>query len=232
VTKKLLSDLSRAMKSKIVHTTKHYIWDEPYLWKHCADQIIRRCIPDNEIPLILNFCHSLECGGHFGSTRTARKILDSSLFWPSIFKDSFEYCKTCFSCQKVGNISKRNQMIQSPIYNVEIFDVWGIDFMGLFPSSFRYLYILLVVDYVSKWIKAAPTKTDNSKTVLKFLKGHILSRFGIPRALISDKGTHFCNKVIQSLMEKYGITHKVSTSYHPQTSGQAEVSNREIKSIF
>ena len=115
---------------------------------------------------------------------------------------------------------------------IEIFYCWGIDFMGPFPPSCGYLYILLSVDYVSKWVEAIPTKTNDHKVVLKFIKEHIFSRFGTPRAIISDGGLHFCNRSFENLLKKYGVTHKVSTAYHPQTNGQAELANREIKHIL
>jgi len=149
-----------------------------------------------------------------------------------MFKDSHAFCKTCENCQKLGSISKRHMMPLNPILVIEIFDCWGIDFMGPFPPSFGFLYILVAVDYVSKWIEAIPSRNNDHKTVIKFLKENILSRFGIPRAMISDGGTHFCNKPFESLMKKYGITHKVATPYHPQTSGQVELANREIKQIL
>ena len=123
-------------------------------------------------------------------------------------------------------------MPQSPILIVEIFYVWGIDFMGPFPSSFGNLYIVLAVDYVSKWVEAKATRTNDSKVVVDFIKSNIFTRFGTPKAIISDRGTHFCNRSVEALFRKYNITHKVSTSYHPQTSGQVEVSNREVKSIL
>ncbi|KAM1818349.1 hypothetical protein PS2_000136 [Malus domestica] len=123
-------------------------------------------------------------------------------------------------------------MPQVPIFVVEIFDVWGIDFMGPFPSSFGFSYILLAVDYVSKWVEAKATRTNDSKVVADFVKTNIFSRFGMPRVLISDGGSHFCNCTIEALLKKYHVTHKVSTPYHPQTNGQAEVSNREIKQIL
>ncbi|XP_019189192.1 PREDICTED: uncharacterized protein K02A2.6-like [Ipomoea nil] len=103
--------------------------------------------------------------------------------------------------------------------------------MGPFLTSFGYNYILVAVDYVSKWVEAVATRTNDSKVVLKFLKD-IFARFGAPRAIISDEGTHFCNKLFAGLLKKYGITHKVATPYHPQTSGQVEVSNRQIKGIL
>jgi hypothetical protein len=120
----------------------------------------------------------------------------------------------------------------NPILIVEIFDVWGIDFMGPFPLSFDYLYILVAVDYVSKWVEAVACKTNDHKVVVQFLKDTIFARFGTPRAIISDGRKHFCNWVFEQLMKKYYITHKVATPYHPQTSGQVGVSNREIKRIL
>jgi hypothetical protein len=116
----------------------------------------------------------------------------------------------------------------NPILIVEIFDVWGIDFMGPFPPSFGYEYILVGVDYVPKWVEAVATKTNDHKVVVKFIQANIFSRFGTPRAIISDGGKHFCNRFLKTLLLKYSVTHKVATPYHPQTSGQVEVSNREI----
>jgi hypothetical protein len=120
----------------------------------------------------------------------------------------------------------------NPILIVEIFDVWGIDFMGPFPPSFGYEYILVGVDYVSKWVEAVATKTNDHKVVVKFIQANIFSRFGTLRAIISDGGKHFCNRFLKTLLLKYSVTHKVATPYHPQTSGQVEVSNREIKHIL
>ena len=118
------------------------------------------------------------------------------------------------------------------ILKVELFDLCGMDFMGSFPSSFSNLYILLAVDYVSKWVEAIPTPTNDASVVVKFLRSHIFTRFGTPQALITDGGTHFYNKPIDKVLQKYGVRHRTSLIYHPQENGQAEVSNREIKSIL
>jgi hypothetical protein len=90
----------------------------------------------------------------------------------------------------------------------------------------------LAVDYVSKWVEAKATKIDDSQAVVGFIKANIFARFGIPRAIISDRGTHFCNRTAEALMKKYGVNHRVATAYHPQTNGQAEISNREVKTIL
>ncbi|KAM2960454.1 hypothetical protein FF1_030149 [Malus domestica] len=228
----LRDDISFQERKKFLAMVKHYIWDEPYLFKYCPDQIIRRCVPESEHQSILTFSHTLACGGHFGAKKTSLKVLQSGFFWPTLFKDAFDFCSKCDRCQKMGNISRRNEMPLNNILVVELFDVWGIDFMGPFPSSFGYLYILVAVDYVSKWVEAIATRTNDHKAVLNFLKNDIFCRFGTPRAIISDGGSHFCNKPFESLMKKYNINHKVSTPYHPQTSGQVEISNREIKNIL
>ena len=119
-----------------------------------------------------------------------------------------------------------------PILEIESFDLWGMDFMGLFLSSFGHMYIILAVDYVSKWAEALSTLTNDASVVVKFLPSHIFTRFDTPRALIIDGGTHLCNKLVDKVLQKYGVRHQTSLVYHPQANGQAEVSNREIKSIL
>nr|GFA73985.1 reverse transcriptase domain-containing protein [Tanacetum cinerariifolium] len=126
---------------------------------------------------ILNACHSGPTEGHYGANYTAKKVFDSGFCWPSIYKDAFELVKRCDSCQR--------QMPQNFIQICEVFDVWGINFMG-------------------------PT----------------------PKTIISDRGTHFCNDQFSRVMAKYGVTHRLSTAYHPQTSGHVEVTNRGLKRIL
>ncbi|CAM8892752.1 unnamed protein product [Rhodiola kirilowii] len=223
---------TKAQCMKLKHDAKQYLWDDPYLWKIGVDQILRRCIPNNEIASVINFCHEFACGGHFGPRKTARKILDSGFFWPSIFKDANEKCKKCDKCQRVGNVSARNEMPQVPIFVNDVFDVWGLDFMGPFPVSCGYTYILVAVDYVSKWVEAKATRCDDAKTVIEFLRTNLFCRYGVPKAIISDQGTHFCNRMMAATLKRYHVHHRTSTAYHPQSNGQAEISNREIKGIL
>jgi len=118
------------------------------------------------------------------------------------------------------------------ILEVELFDVCGIDFMGPFPPSFANVYILVAVDYVSNWVEAVALLANDGGAVVSFLKKNIFTHFGTPRAIISDGGKHFCNRYFNALLAKYGVKHKVVTPYHPQTSGQVEISNRELKRIL
>ncbi|GJV76940.1 reverse transcriptase domain-containing protein [Tanacetum coccineum] len=172
--------MSTQEKNKFFKDVKHYFWDDPFLFKTCADQIIRRCVDGKEALEILEACHSGPTRGHYGANFTAKK---------------------------------------------------GIDFMGPFPSSRGNKYILVAVDYLSKWVEAKALPTNDARVVVKFLKS-LFSRFGAPRAIISDRGTHFCNDKFDKVMSKYGVTHRLSTPYHPQMSGQVEVTNRGLKRIL
>ncbi|GJR37885.1 reverse transcriptase domain-containing protein [Tanacetum coccineum] len=176
----VIKGMSSQQKRKFFKDVKHYFWDDPFLFKICADQVIRRCVHDKEAFDILEPCHNGPTRGHHGANLTAKK---------------------------------------------------GIDFMGSFLSSRGNKYILVAVDYLSKWVEAKALPTNDARVVCKFLKS-LFARFGAPRAIISDRGTHFCNDQFAKVMLKYGVTHRLSTTYHPQTSGQVEVSNRGLKRIL
>ncbi|GJT99722.1 reverse transcriptase domain-containing protein [Tanacetum coccineum] len=171
----IVKGMSSQQKNKFFKDVKHYFWDDPYLFKICADQVIRRCVSGQEAIDILIACHSGPTGGHYGANYTAKK--------------------------------------------------------GSFPSLRGNKYILVVVDYLSKWVKAKALPTNDARVVCKFLKS-LFARFGTPRAIISDRGTYFCNDQFAKVMLKYRVTHRLSTAYHPQTSGQVEVSNRGLKRIL
>ncbi|RDX87278.1 Tf2-11, partial [Mucuna pruriens] len=221
---------SRLYKEKLQSDAKYYIWDDPYLWRLYSDKVICRCILETEINPVLQFCHSTLGGDHYGSTRTTRKVLDCELYWPTIFRDAHQFVSTCDKCQKAGMaMNRRHEMPHQPILFCEVFDVWDINFMGPFPVSNGYSYILLAVDYFSRWVEAIATKTNNAKVVEDFLKSNIFCRFGVPKALISEQGSHFCNRAMASLLQKYEVTHRIATTYDSQTNGQAEFFNRNIK---
>ncbi|GJZ66811.1 reverse transcriptase domain-containing protein [Tanacetum coccineum] len=167
-----------------------------------GNQIIRRCVHGQEANDILKACHEGPTGGHHSANLTARKVFDAGFFWPTIYRDAHTMIKSCDTCQRQGKISQRDEMPQNAIQVCKIFDVWGIDFIGPFPSSHGNKYILVAVDYLSKWVEAKALPTNDARVV--FAK----------------------------VMSKYGVTHHLATAYHPQTSGQVEVSNRGLKHIL
>ncbi|GJT10925.1 reverse transcriptase domain-containing protein [Tanacetum coccineum] len=131
----IVKGMSSQQKNKFFKDVKHYFWDDPYLFKICADQMIRRCVAGQEAVDILTACHSGPTGGHYGANYTAKKVFDSGFYWPTIYKDAHDLVTRCDTCQRQGKISQRDEMPQNSIQVCEIFDVWGIDFMGPFPSS-------------------------------------------------------------------------------------------------
>ena len=114
-------------------------------------------------------------------------------------------------CVLEACISRKQELPLNPILVIELFDVWGIDFLGPFMSSPGMKYILVAVDYVSKWVEAITHAKNEGKSVTAFLKKNIFSCFCTPRAIISDGGSHFCNRLCNRLLEKYGVRHNVAT---------------------
>ncbi|GKA29804.1 reverse transcriptase domain-containing protein [Tanacetum coccineum] len=155
-------------KNKFFSDLKHYFWEEPYLFKVCSDGMIRRCISGPETQTILDQCHHGPTGGHYGPNITAKKVLDSGFYWPTIIKEAHTLVRLCEACQRTGNISKRDEMPLNNIQVCEIFDIWGIDFMGPFPKSYKFEYILVAVDYVSKWAEAQALPTNDALRIVAF----------------------------------------------------------------
>ncbi|GJU52682.1 reverse transcriptase domain-containing protein [Tanacetum coccineum] len=151
----------------------------------CADQIIRRCVDGKEAYDILEACHHGPTKGHHGPNYTAKKVFDSGFYWPTIYRDAQDMVTHCDACQRQGKISQKDEMPQNHIQNVEIYDVWGIDFMGPFPSSRGNRYILVAVDYLSKWVEAKALPTNDARVVVRFMK-QLFSRFGTSWAIIND----------------------------------------------
>ncbi|GKC09205.1 reverse transcriptase domain-containing protein, partial [Tanacetum coccineum] len=173
-------------KKKFFKDVKHYFWADPYLFQICSDQMIRRCVYGQEAVDILTAYYNGPTGGHHGANYTAKKVFDSGFYWPTIYRDAHDMVKSCESCQRQGKISQKDEMPQNSIQVCEIFDVWGIYFMGPFPSSRGNNYILVAVDYLSKCVKAKSLPTNDARVVIKILKS-LFPRFGTPRAIISDR---------------------------------------------
>ncbi|GJV46371.1 reverse transcriptase domain-containing protein [Tanacetum coccineum] len=196
-------------RKRFFSQVKTYFWEEPYAFKLCADNIMRRCVAGSKTHEILVHCHSGPTGGHHSADVTRKKVYESRFYWPSIFKDANEYVRRCAASQRSGNISSRNKMPQNNIQVCKVFDVWGLDFMGPFLESRDNKYTLVVVDYVSKWVKAQALPTNDARIMVKFLR-KLFARFGVPKALISDRGTHFfTNKAIKRILER-------SVGYNPK----------------
>ncbi|XP_050909288.1 uncharacterized protein LOC127123071 [Lathyrus oleraceus] len=149
----LLLGASRTQIHKLKSDAKYYVLDNLYLWKFGSDQVIKRCVPDYDMASILNFSHASQVGGHFGPQWTARKVLDSGFYWPTIFKDAYEVYRTCKECQIVGTyVTRKSEMPQHPMLFCE-------------------------------WVEVIPTKTNDSRVVADFVRNmtDIHIGFGRPK---------------------------------------------------
>ncbi|XP_075096476.1 uncharacterized protein LOC142174555 [Nicotiana tabacum] len=175
-------DLSSIQRKRFFRESRQYYWDEPYLFRICLDNMIRRCVPEIEQFSILQACHTSAYGGHFGGVRTAAKVLEAGFFWPTVFKYAHLWVKGC------------NEY------------------------------------YVSKWVEAAALPTNDAKVVVGFLKKNIFTRFGTPRAIISDGGTHFCNRAFEKLLAKYNVRHKLNLDM--EAAGTSRVTKLHVLEEF
>lgn len=220
---------SYEQQKRLKEEVRYYFWEDTYLFKFCTNGMLRRCILEIEISNILSHCHDGVVGWRYRERKKAAKVLEVGFFWPSLFKDARQYVTTCDKCQRSSNISKRDEMPLNSILVCKILDAWGIDFMGPFPPSNDCEYILVTIDYMSKWVEAIASKKNDAHVFCTFHKKNIFSRFRIPWVIISDQETYFVNKQFAILLSRYRVTRKIGTPYHAQKSGQVEVSNRELK---
>jgi hypothetical protein len=186
-----LDHLDRNSQRRMISKSKKYICDAPYLFKLGNDGVMRRCVPREERLEILRKCHSAEYGGHYRHFRTQEKVCSSGFYWPEMHEDTKRYVASCPECHRTGNISQKNSMPLRYNLQIDLFDVWGIDFMGPFKNSHGYEHILVTVDYVSKWVEAMPCRKAFTEESIAMIKSMIFPRFGTPRILITDGGTHF-----------------------------------------
>jgi hypothetical protein len=198
------------------------------LYKQGKDAVLRRCIFIHEIPMVLEGCHSDPCSGHFARDVTARKALLAGYWWPTMFKDAHQYARRCDPYQRTGKPTPSTAMPLVPLMALAPFEKWRIDFVGPIAPATRYgrkRYILVATNYATKWAEAMACKNNNAKTVARFLYENIISRFGCPKKLISDRGTHFLNETIAELTNKFLIKYRKTSPYHPRANGQTEKTN-------
>src|SRR5947199_10744166 len=185
-----------------------------------------RVLKEDETDAILFMTHNHETGGHFGVDTTYNKIADR-YYWKGMYDDIKGYVKSCDTCQRRGQKGEKSYL--NPIEVGEPFERIGIDFVGpLERTKRRNRYILVVTDYLTKWPEAKAMKEVTAENVVKFIYEGIICRHGCPKIILSDRGTHFRNKLVEELCEKFKIKHKLSSPYHPQTNGLVKRFNRTL----
>eukprot|EP00253_Pinus_taeda_P026510 PITA_26510 len=214
------SNTSRSEQRRIRYQEKDYMIIGDMLYHHGIDTVLRRCLTHEEAKKVLNDCHSGACGVHQSGYATAQKILRAGYFWPTMFKDCITTVRSCHACQIFNRKTRIPPAPLQPVVAIGPFSKWGIDFMTCNPTSAGgHGYIIVTVDYFTKWVEAMLTLNNNGETTALFFFNHVVSRFGVPRAIVTDHGSHFRNHMMVELAAKLGLSHDSSTPYYPQANG-------------
>eukprot|EP00253_Pinus_taeda_P031190 PITA_31190 len=220
LTSKFPSTFSKDERRKLRHLAKNYVIIGDTLYRRGVISILRCRLTLEEVESVLNDCHSGACGGHLSGLATAQRILCAGYFWPSLFNDCVEAVKHCHPCQIFTRKMRAHPAPLFPIVTIGPFTKWGIDFTTCNPpSAANHRYIIVVVDYFTKWVEATPTYKNDSDTVALFLFNQVISRFGIPREIVTDHGSHFQNQLMSELALKLGFRQEHSSPYYPQANG-------------
>ncbi|CAJ2661849.1 unnamed protein product [Trifolium pratense] len=188
-----------------------------------------RCVEESEVASILGEIHEGINGQHIGGRSLARKALRAGFYWPTMQADAKEHVKKCDKCQRHGDMHLAPPNELRSLSSPWPFSWWGMDLLGPFPTAAgQNKYLIVAVDYFTKWIEAEPLAHITTFNVLRFFKRNILARFGIPQVVITDNGTQFTDKKVREFMAKIGTTQHFTSVEHPQTNGQAEAANRVI----
>ncbi|CAJ2641456.1 unnamed protein product [Trifolium pratense] len=188
-----------------------------------------RCVEEGEVASILGEIHEGINGQHIGGRSLARKALRAGFYWPTMQADAKEHVKKCDKCQRHGDMHLAPPNELRTLSSPWPFSWWGMDLLGPFPTAAgQNKYLIVAVDYFTKWIEAEPLAHITTFNVLRFFKRNILARFGIPQVVVTDNGTQFTDKKVREFMAKIGTTQHFTSVEHPQTNGQAEAANRVI----
>jgi hypothetical protein len=196
------------------------------LYRKSKDGKLQKVLRENELDTVLWMMHNHPTAGHFGIDNTYEKIKER-FYWKNMKEDIKQYIKFCDACQRRGK--KGGQGYLNTIKVEGPFEKIGIDFVGpLSRTEKGNRYILVAIDYLTKWVEAKALREATAKETAKFLYEEIICRHGCPKTIISDKGSHFKNTMIEELCKKFEIRHKMSSPYHPQTNGLVERFNRTL----
>ncbi|KAL0430421.1 UNVERIFIED_CONTAM: hypothetical protein Sradi_0668100 [Sesamum radiatum] len=199
------------------------------LYKRGFSQPYLKCINQDKVEYVLREIHEGSCGNHSGGRALSSKALRQGYFWPTMRKDAMDLVRKCQKCQVHANITHLPATPLQPIQSPCPFDQWGMDIVGKLPRApGQREYLIVAVDYFSKWVEAEALSKITEKEVMKFAWKNIVCRFGIPRAFVMDNGTQFQGAKLRQWCEELKIKQYYTSVATPQSNGQTEVTNRII----
>ncbi|CAL5202632.1 unnamed protein product [Lathyrus oleraceus] len=206
-----------------------YVLLEGKLYRRGFSIPLLKCVEEEKVPDILGEIHRGINAQHLGGRSLARKALRAGYYWPTMQNDSKEHVKRCDKCQRHADMHLAPPNDLKSLSSPWPFAWWGMDILGPFVTgSYQNKYLIVGVDYFTKWIEAEALAKITAQNILRFFKRNILARFGIPQALVTDNGTQFTDGGFQDFIASLGTTQHFTSVEHPQTNGQAEAANRVI----
>ena len=194
---------------------------------------ILKCIAGKNTEYVLREVHEGVCGNHIEARELARKVLRQGYYWPTILRDETDLVRRCKIFQEHANISRLPSEPLTSITSPWPFQQWGLDILGPLPlGKGQCKFIIVVVDYFTKWVEVEPLATITEQKIRNFVWRAIICRFGIPRALVSDNGKQFDNSKFRDFYAELGIKNYYSSLAHPQSNSQAEVTIRTLKAVL
>ena len=220
-----------AKKSKLIKDAVRYVIVSGQLYRRGASQPLLRCVTREESLQVIEALHEGMCGAHVGGRALSLRVLRAGYYWPTVRTDCAEYVKKCDKCQRHSVIQRAPPETLSAIAAPWLFHKWGADILGPFPPARQQVRFLIVaVDYFTKWIEAEAVATITAARVKSFYWRNIICRFGVPYAIVSDNGAQFANSTFTEFAQMTGFRLIYSSVEHPQTNGQAELANKVILS--
>ncbi|VFQ80577.1 unnamed protein product [Cuscuta campestris] len=219
-----------AVKAKLVRTrAPGYTLEGEKLYKRAYNGTLLRCLRPAEAEQVMEEVHAGICFAHQGAYAVSRKITLQGYFWPTIVKDCAEFVRKCKVCQKFQKVPGRPSTNYTPISTAIPFARWGVDLVGALPrGTGNVRYVIVAIDYFTKWVEASPLASITGAQCQKFLAKQVICRFGVPEHVITDNGTQFESKPFNDFLESWGIKHSYASVGYPQTNGQVENANRTI----
>ncbi|XP_025678902.1 uncharacterized protein [Arachis hypogaea] len=190
------------------------------LFKKGRSQPLLKCLHPDQTDYVLKEVHEGCCGHHIGGKALARMIIRAGYYWPTMMEDSKDFMRKCIKCHENANFHKAPATELSLLTSSRPFSHWGVDLLGPFPvSPGQVKYLIVAIDYYTKWIEGEPLASISSSNCRKFMWRQVITRFGIPEVVISDNGTQFTDKKFEEFLAGFGIKQKFSSIEHPQTNG-------------
>eukprot|EP00253_Pinus_taeda_P025277 PITA_25277 len=211
-------NLSYKSKRAIRLKATNFTIIDDVLFRQNYDLVLLRCLEKSEAQKVLQELHDGPAGGHFGADTTAHKVIHAGYYWPTLFRDVHEYVRKCRNCQTSSGRQRKSAFPLQPVNIEQPFEQWGLDIIGeINPnSSKQHKYILTATDYFTKWVEAIPLKTTNSEAIIEFIDQFIITRFGVPNALVFDNASYFSGNAMFDFAIKRGFKLKYSANYYPQ----------------